>query len=148
MIEKMDEAMRAAEASWDQHLGKWLAAGAYLNARRVAEGRAAVDQAIAGVAAGGAGLFEADLHQLKGEFSLMSGGEALSEAEDAFNSAIAIARRQHAKSFELRATLSICATAHEARPPRRSSHAARRHLQLVHRRLRHCRLERRQSPAR
>jgi tetratricopeptide (TPR) repeat protein len=104
-IEKMDEAMRAAEASWDQQLGKWLAAGAYLKAKRVAEGRATVDQAIAGVAAGGSGLFEADLYRLKGEFALMAGD--LGEAEASFNSAIAIARRQQAKSFELRASINL-----------------------------------------
>ena len=104
-IARLAEEMPASEA-WDQHLGKWLAAGAYLKARRVAEGIAIVDQAIARVIAGGAGLFEADLHRLKGEFALV-GGEALSEAEAAFNSAIAIARRQQAKSFELRATISL-----------------------------------------
>jgi class 3 adenylate cyclase/tetratricopeptide (TPR) repeat protein len=104
-IEKMEEAMRAAEASWDQHLGKWLAAGAYLNARLLAEGRATVDQAIAAVTAGGSGLFEADLHRLKGEFALMAG--ELGEAEAAFNCAISVARRQQAKSFELRASISL-----------------------------------------
>ena len=105
-IEKLTAIRAGAEAAWDQHLADWLAAGAYVNARRVAEGGAVVERAIAGVAAGGSGLFESDLHRLKGEFIVMPGG-ALNEAEAAFNSAIAIARRQQARSFELRATISL-----------------------------------------
>jgi tetratricopeptide (TPR) repeat protein len=103
-IEKLARAIPAVE--WDQHLAGWLAAGAYAKARRVAEGKAIVEQAIAGVAAGGSRFFESDLHRLKGEFILMAGG-ALNEAEVAFNSAIAIAHRQQAKSFELRASISL-----------------------------------------
>jgi hypothetical protein len=97
--------MRAAEIL-DQYLADWLAAGAYLNARRVAEGREIVDRAIAQIAAGGARQYEADLHRLKGEFTLMA-GEDLGDAEAAFNSAIAIARRQLAKSWELQAKTSL-----------------------------------------
>jgi class 3 adenylate cyclase/tetratricopeptide (TPR) repeat protein len=94
-----------AETAWDQHLADWLAAGAYLKAQRGAEGRTIVEHAIGGVAAGGSRLFESDFHRLKGEFALMAGD--LGEAEAAFNSAIAIARRQQAKSFELRASISL-----------------------------------------
>ncbi|MBV8135119.1 MAG: hypothetical protein JO121_05680, partial [Deltaproteobacteria bacterium] len=90
----------------DQYLADWLAAGAYLNARRVAEGREIADRALAQIAAGGARQYEADLHRLKGEFTLMA-GEDLGDAEAAFNSAIAIARRQQARGFELRASLSL-----------------------------------------
>ncbi|MBV8361846.1 MAG: hypothetical protein JO189_28510, partial [Deltaproteobacteria bacterium] len=103
-IEKLS-VIRGAEASYAQYLSSWLAAGAYLNARRVAEGRAIVEQAIAAAAAGGSRLFESDLHRMKGEFALMA-GDAL-EAQVAFSSAISIARRQQAKSFELRASLSL-----------------------------------------
>jgi hypothetical protein len=105
-IEKVAGEMRAAESSWFQHFGDWLAAGAHLDARRVAEGREIVDRAIARMAAGGARRFEADLHRLKGEFTLMA-REDLDDAEAAFNSAIAIARRQQARSFELRASISL-----------------------------------------
>jgi predicted ATPase len=65
-----------------------------------------VEQALATVVATGRGRFEADLHRIKGEFIVMSGG-ALSEAEAAFNSAIKVARQQQARSFELRASLSL-----------------------------------------
>jgi len=104
-IEKLAEEMPAAEA-WDRHLGYWLAAGAYLKARRVAEGTEIVDQAIVRVAAGGPRLFESDLHRLKAEL-ILTGAGPQDEAVAAFSDAIAIARRQQAKSFELRATLSL-----------------------------------------
>jgi predicted ATPase len=103
-VGKLGEELSASEG-WDAHLGERLAAEAYLKARRAVEGSSIVDKAIARVAAGGSGLFESDLHRLKGELALMA-GDAL-EAEAAFNSAIAIARRQQAKSFELRASISL-----------------------------------------
>jgi tetratricopeptide (TPR) repeat protein len=105
-IEKLAKEMRAPEISLDQYFADWLAAGAYLNAGLVAEGREIVGQAIARMTSGGARLYEADLHRLKGEFILMA-REDHGDAEAAFNSAIAIARRQQAKSFELRASLRL-----------------------------------------
>jgi class 3 adenylate cyclase/tetratricopeptide (TPR) repeat protein len=105
-IEKLAGELRAVPTSWHQHLCDWLAAGACLEARRIAEGCGIVDQAIARMAAGGARRFEADLHRLKGEFTLMARGD-LGDAEAAFNSAIAIARRQQARGFELRASISL-----------------------------------------
>jgi predicted ATPase len=58
------------------------------------------------MASGGARLYEADLHRLKGDLILMA-REDLGDAEAAFNCAIAIARHQQAKSFELRASISL-----------------------------------------
>jgi tetratricopeptide (TPR) repeat protein len=104
-LENLATEMRAAEIL-DQYLADWLAAGAYLNARRVAEGREIVDRAIAQIAAGGARQYEADLHRLKGEFTLLA-GEDRGDAEAAFKSAITIAHRQQAKGFELRASISL-----------------------------------------
>jgi predicted ATPase len=49
---------------------------------------------------------EAELHRLKGELLLAQGGEA--DAEASFHKAIEVARRQEAKSWELRATVSLC----------------------------------------
>jgi predicted ATPase len=50
--------------------------------------------------------YEAEIHRLKGELLLMQGDEA--EAETSFHKAIEVARRQSAKSWELRATVSLC----------------------------------------
>jgi predicted ATPase len=54
---------------------------------------------------GGAPL-EAELHRLKGE-ALLAGAGTVSEAETATEKAIAVARRQNAKSWELRAAMSL-----------------------------------------
>jgi predicted ATPase len=97
--------INSPDANWDRYPADWLVAGAYLDARRAAEGSAFVEQAIAAVVATGRGRFEAELHRMKGEFLVITG--ALKEAEAAFNSAIAIARRQQAKSFELRGATSL-----------------------------------------
>src|SRR5260370_32483547 len=52
------------------------------------------------------GLYRADLYRLEGEFLLMAGaGE--NDVEESFRQAIAIAQRQEAKSWELRATISL-----------------------------------------
>jgi tetratricopeptide (TPR) repeat protein len=104
-LAKFEEARGTPESGVDRHYTYWLGAGAYLKARRVAEGKAIVEDALTGIAAGDSRLYEAELHRMKGEFALIE-GEAL-DAEAAFNSAIAIARRQQARSFELRATMSL-----------------------------------------
>jgi hypothetical protein len=139
-IEKLAEEMCAADISWDQYLADWLAAIAYLDTRRVAEAREIVDQAIARIASGGARLYEADLHRLKGEFTLMA-GEDLSDAEAAFNSAnrdCAPAAGKVVRAARFDKPSSYPRSARQTRP---SAHDARRNLQLVYRRLRHRRPE-------
>jgi predicted negative regulator of RcsB-dependent stress response len=64
-----------------------------------------VARAISARAAGGRGRVIA-LHRMKGEVILIAAG-SLDEAEAAFKSAIAIARRQRAKSFERRASIRL-----------------------------------------
>jgi tetratricopeptide (TPR) repeat protein len=54
---------------------------------------------------GGAPL-EAELHRLKGE-ALLAGAGTVSEAEAAIEQGIAVARRQNAKSWELRGAMSL-----------------------------------------
>jgi predicted ATPase len=87
-------------------ISDYYAAIAYLDAARAGEGLAIVNEAIAKVAAGGSGAIEADLYRLKGELRLMAGKPG-SEAEESFHTAIAIAQRQQARSWELRATTSL-----------------------------------------
>lgn len=56
----------------------------------------------------GQGVYEANLHRLQGELLLIhavEGGGA--EAEASFQQALAVARRQQAKSLELRAAMSL-----------------------------------------
>ncbi|RIK71195.1 hypothetical protein DCC62_22095 [candidate division KSB1 bacterium] len=51
-------------------------------------------------------MWEAELHRIKGELLLLQ-GEAESEVEACYEKALAVARKQEAKSFELRAAMSL-----------------------------------------
>jgi predicted ATPase len=52
-------------------------------------------------------MLEAELRRLKGELLLMGDRGAAEEAAQCFRDAIAVARSQSAKSWELRATMSL-----------------------------------------
>jgi class 3 adenylate cyclase/predicted ATPase len=52
-------------------------------------------------------VYEAETHQLKGELLLRQDDSNTAEAQNCFERAIEIARRQSAKSLELRATMSL-----------------------------------------
>ena len=52
-------------------------------------------------------FYEAELYRLKGDALVKAGGVSPSEAESCFQRAIEIARQQQAKSFELRAVMSL-----------------------------------------
>ena len=71
------------------------------------------EAALASAAAGleavektGGAPFEAELYRLKGE-AVLAGAGTPSEAETAIEQGIAVARRQNAKSWELRGTMSL-----------------------------------------
>jgi predicted ATPase len=96
-----------------------LLAEAYGKAGQVAEGLGVVAEALAAVDKAGERLWEAELHRLKGELSLQSRqvtdtspGQSKdtspqTEAEACLLKAIAVARQQQAKSWELRAVMSL-----------------------------------------
>jgi predicted ATPase len=82
-------------------------------------GAGLIDQAMEAVAEGlkqaqatSARFNEAELHRLKGELLLAGAGPGLEEAERCFREALAIARRQNAKSLELRAATSLSRLLH------------------------------------
>ncbi len=52
-------------------------------------------------------MFEAEAHRVKGELLLAQDASNAAQAEQSFRTAIEIARRQKAKSWELRATTSL-----------------------------------------
>jgi TOMM system kinase/cyclase fusion protein len=66
-----------------------------------------LDEALAAVQQTGERWCEAELYRLKGELVLVRFSEDDAEAETCFQQGIAIARRQQAKSLELRAALSL-----------------------------------------
>jgi predicted ATPase len=51
--------------------------------------------------------YDAELHRLRAEILLDTDGDAVEEAEALFSRSLEIARRQKAKSFELRAATSL-----------------------------------------
>jgi predicted ATPase len=88
-----------------------LAAG-YGIVGRVDEGIGALAEAMALAESTGTRFWEPELYRLKGELTLkrpeaVSNSTIREEAESCFRQAIEIARRQSAKSFELRATTSL-----------------------------------------
>ncbi|HXZ88036.1 MAG TPA: adenylate/guanylate cyclase domain-containing protein [Candidatus Binataceae bacterium] len=108
-IRKVEEGLPGLEATGNignYDLNSYFAVAACLEAGRISQGMALAERAIVRATAGGVRFYEADLHRLKGELILAAGGPA-SEAEAAFREAIEIARRQQAKSFELRGATSL-----------------------------------------
>jgi predicted ATPase len=71
------------------------------------EGLTALVEALAIVDNTGERYWEAELHRRKGEFLLMKQGQKVGEAEECFRQALETARRQQAKSLELRVAMSL-----------------------------------------
>jgi len=89
-----------------------LLAEAYGKAEQVEEGLTALTEALAAVDRTGEHMYEAELYRLKGELTLAQSSvqsleSRVEEAEACFHKAIAIARQQQAKSWELRATMNL-----------------------------------------
>jgi predicted ATPase len=78
-----------------------------LEAKQVSKGLAATERGLSVAERTGERLFEAELFRLRGELLLEKTPANTSAAERAFAAAIETARRQGAKSFELRATTSL-----------------------------------------
>ncbi|MBL8191509.1 MAG: protein kinase [Acidobacteria bacterium] len=101
--------------------GVTLALTAYLGilgevfglADRCVEGLAVIAEALAQVERTGERVWEAELWRIKGELLLPSASdhteanEAIAEVESCYRKAIEVARRQSAKAWELRATMSL-----------------------------------------
>jgi DNA-binding SARP family transcriptional activator len=88
-------------------------AEAQARAGRPEEGLATLAEALALVEEIDERYYEAELYRMKGELLLLQGEEAeaeasLQHAESSFQHAIKVARHQQARSWELRATTSLC----------------------------------------
>jgi predicted ATPase len=70
-------------------------------------GLTVLSEALALVETTGERYYEAELHRLKGELLLLHAAPEVSHAETCFQQALDIARRQQAKSLELRAAMSL-----------------------------------------
>ena len=146
-IEQMLEGLAAqrangAELGRPSHLA--LLAEAYAWAKRPEEGLRVLEEALATVSATGERSYEAELHRLKGELlhqlwnARRGRSREMGEARDSLRHAADVARRQGARSLELRAAVSLVRLEGTRR---RRSHARRllRDVYLVHRGLRHPR---------
>ena len=90
-----------------------------------------LDEALDWINQTGMRLIEAEVHRLRGELLLMDEPcqeDAVRAAEACFRAAIAIARRQQARWWELRATVSLCRLLKEDDATPRESRAAAREL--------------------
>jgi predicted ATPase len=92
-----------------------LMASVYGQMERPEEGLSVLTEALAHAHTTGERFYEAELHRLQGELLLQSGGRAPNsgvstldeDAEACFRQALTVARRQEAKSLELRAAMSL-----------------------------------------
>jgi predicted ATPase len=84
-----------------------LLAEAYAEVGQPEEGLTVLVEALAIVDNTGQRYWEAELQRLKGELLLMQQGKKAGEAEECFRKALDTARRQQAKSLELRAAMSL-----------------------------------------
>ena len=91
---------------------------------------------------------EAEVHRIAGEIALMSPEPDAAKAEAYFERALAVARAQQAKSWELRAAMSMARLWRDQGKRERGPRSSRSGLWLVHRRLRHARPEGGQGAAR
>jgi predicted ATPase len=84
----------------------WLTT-AYAEAGRSNDARHCVGEAVAVVETGGEKWFEAEINRIAGEVALLSPERDAAKAEVDFERALSVARQQQAKSWELRAAMSL-----------------------------------------
>jgi predicted ATPase len=108
-------------------------AEAYGQVGQVEEGLAVLAEALATVNRTGERFYEAEVHRLKGELLLKGEGRSQKAGpersrrdespEDCFHQAIKVARQQQAKSWELRAVMSLCRSWHSQGSPGKGEEA-------------------------
>jgi predicted ATPase/class 3 adenylate cyclase len=113
-IVQLEEGIAKARATRSEYtLASYLAAlgNGYGKAGRAAEGLAAVAEGLDASEKSGERSFEAELYRLRGELLLKHdapvGSKVEDEAQGCFRQALEIARRQQARWWELRATMSL-----------------------------------------
>jgi predicted ATPase len=84
-----------------------LLAGLYIGQQNFSEALELLDEALARVDRLEERWFEAELHRLKGEALLASSLKRVTEAEPRYHQALAVARGQGARLWELRAATSL-----------------------------------------
>ena len=85
----------------------WYLAMAYAELGQPDDARRCIDDAIDKVERSKERWAEAEVHRIAGEIALKSPAPDLERAEACFNHALAVARKQQAKSWEQRAAMSM-----------------------------------------
>ena len=85
--------------------------------------------------------YQAEINRIAGEIALKSPEPDAAKAEAYFERALAVARQQQAKSWELRAAMSMARLWRDQGKAAASARTACSGLRLVHGRLRHARSE-------
>jgi class 3 adenylate cyclase/predicted ATPase len=113
-IRQISQGLAACRATGAGVFGPYflaLQAEAHENTDQTAEGLTVLAEALATVGKTGERHYEAELYRLKGQLTLQSKLQGprskVEEAEECFRKAIEIARRQQAKSLELRAVMNL-----------------------------------------
>ena len=114
---------------------------AYAELGQFDEASRCISEAIIAVQTTNESWYEADIHRIAGEIALKSPEPDAVKAEAYFERALAVARRQQAKSWELRAAMSMARLWRGQGKRDAGPRSARSSLRLVHRRLRHARSE-------
>ena len=100
-------AFQATGAELFQTYSLALLAEAYMLTGQAEDGLRALREALVLVDKNDERFYEAEIHRLKGELLLALSPDHQAEAETCFYQALAVARRQQAKSLELRAAISL-----------------------------------------
>jgi len=106
-------AVEATGARVAAPLNLTLLAEALALAGKIGEGLAILDDALARAAASGARGWDAEIHRLSGELTGRLPHPDPAKVEDSFRTALAIAREQGTRSYELRAATSLARLWHE-----------------------------------
>ena len=77
------------------------------------QGLREIDEALAVIGRTGELFHEAEIHRLRGELLLAQNASNAAQAEQCFRAAISISRKQHSRSWELRATTSLARLLHD-----------------------------------
>jgi predicted ATPase len=106
-IDSAITAIRSTGATCFMPLRMSLLANAHARLGQVDDAWRCISEAIAASEASKETWCDADLHRVAGEIVLLSGDPDTANAETYFERALAVARKQRARSFELRAAKSL-----------------------------------------
>jgi predicted ATPase len=109
-IARIRDGLAAAEATGARltiPLNRALQAEALALAGKIEEALAALDDALATAAVSGARGYNAEIHRLRGELTGRLPYPDPAKAEDSLRTALAIARKQGTRGYELRAAASL-----------------------------------------